>query len=175
MENNPSHHEEGACCGGICKCCKCFKHPIVRIIFKIVFILIIVALICLAFSRGFHHGRFGNEMKFGGCGMMNSQTVPAVTCAGAGMMGFEKGVWGEEKEGKDMAKLFGVITKVEGNKITVLDNGAKEQTFLSQPETTIMTSAGEVGLSALKAGQNVILMQGKGEDKQLKLELVQVL
>jgi hypothetical protein len=175
MENNPLHHghEEGACCGGICKCC---KHPVVRIIIKIVLILVILGLICMAFFKC-HHNRFDRDMKFGGYGMMTTQAIPAGTAVPAfGMMGFEKGgSWGEEKEGKGMTRLFGVITKIDGNKITILDNGAKEQTFLSQPATTIMTATGEVGLSALKAGQNVILLQEKGEDKKLELKLVQVL
>jgi hypothetical protein len=168
MENKT--HEEGGCCGGMAG--KCCKSRIAHLICKIVFVLVIVGLICLAFRC--HHNRFDRDMKFGGFGMMTTQAIPAdVTVPAFGMMGFEKGRWGEE--GKDMVKLFGVITKIEGNKITVLDNGAKEQAFLSQPETTIMTATGEVGLSTLKAGQNVILLQKKCEDKQLKLELVQVL
>jgi len=168
MENK-THEESGCCGGGAGKCC---KGRVAHLIFKIVFILVIVGLICMAFRC--HHNRFDRDMKFGGFGMMTTQAIPAdVTVPAFGMMGFEKGKWGEE--GKDMVKLFGVITKIEGNKITVLDNGAQEQTLLSQPETTIMTATGEVGLSALKAGQNVILLQKKCEDKQLKLELVQVL
>jgi len=171
-------HEEGGCCGGggAGKCC---KGRVVHLIFKIVFILVIVGLICMAFRC--HHNRFDRDFKFGGYGMMTTQAIPAdVAVPAFGMMGFEKGgFFGErcddEKEGKGMTRLFGVVTKIDGNKITVLDNGAKEQTFISQPETTIITATGEVGLSALKAGQNVILLQVKGEDKKLELKLVQVL
>lgn len=52
-------------------------------------------------------------------------------------------------------RVFGAITKIEANKITLADNGAKSQVVLSQASTVITSSFGYVPLKMVKVGQVV--------------------
>ncbi len=65
---------------------------------------------------------------------------------------------GLENYGTNAKEVFGSVTKVDGTKITVMDNGAKEQVVVSTSATVIYTSTGEAALSSLKAGQTVYVV-----------------
>jgi hypothetical protein len=188
MEDNHPHHEGEECCGGYNKgeCCggnrigKCCKSRTIRVIIKVAIILIIIAVVAGLIRRFDRHERFNRGMASGGYyGMMDVNTAPGgATQPGFGMMRFGRMGYSNEKSGEEKngaSRLFGVIKSINGNQITVTDNGAKDQTFASDADTTIVSSAGEIGLSALKAGQNVILTQTKGADGKAKLQFIQVL
>lgn len=79
-------------------------------------------------------------------------------------------------EDKEMTKLFGTITKIEGNKITILDNSAKEAVVISESTTTIINSTGEISLSKLQVGQNIAAYSKPGkDDKAGEVKLIQVM
>ncbi len=80
-----------------------------------------------------------------------------------------------EEETTDSARLFGAITKIEGNKITVMTNAAQEQIVLSQTDTVIaLPTDEEIGLAALKAGQNIIVTGTLNDDMTVNAEWITV-
>jgi|GEM_PF-1344893 len=185
MEAKKNHEEK--CCSDTGKdCCgsgKCCSHPVMHCIIKTIIILIILGLIGMA---GFSCGARLSKFKYGSYGMMNPVSFDNKTSTfGPGMMnnfggyGFAKHMnfWGDdEKEGKDgRTQLFGLVTKVEGNKITVTDNGGKEQVVLSQSSTTILNSIGEVGLQSIKVGQGLSVAGKTNTDKQIEAVLIRIM
>lgn len=131
------------CHGGFGRFHRC---GIFGMIFRVFFTLLILWLV---FSFVFHFAGF-NRSKYG---MMGNGSY------GSQMMG---GYFGDDDyfDGKG-SQLFGTITKVEGNQITILDNSAAEQVITSTAKTMIFSADTEIGLSALKAGQNIVIIQGK--------------
>jgi hypothetical protein len=73
-----------------------------------------------------------------------------------------------------MVRMFGAVTKVEGNLITIMNNGAAEQVVVSQADTIIMSSSTEVGLAALKAGQNIVVAGVMNKDNQLVAKIINI-
>ncbi len=74
-------------------------------------------------------------------------------------------VWkGEGTMASGTVRLVGSISKIDGNKITVLDNGAKAQVVMSQAITMIRAATGMISLTNLKVGENVIVMGVTAED-----------
>jgi hypothetical protein len=63
----------------------------------------------------------------------------------------------------DGSIVFGVIRKVSGNTATVADNGGGLQVVLSSATTVIVGDAGELPLSALRAGQFIRVIGAPGE------------
>lgn len=51
--------------------------------------------------------------------------------------------------------VFGAITKIEGPKITVVDNGGKEQVILSESATRIISGGYEIPLGDLESGEAI--------------------
>ena len=87
------------------------------------------------------------------------------------MLGFQKYQTGRGSQ----IRLFGTITKIEGNKLTVLDNAANEQIIVSGASTIIMTSSTEIGLSVLEPGQNIIIAGILNKDNAIDAQLISVL
>lgn len=54
-------------------------------------------------------------------------------------------------------RILGSVSKIDGNKITIVDNAAKNQVIMSQATTMIRSSAGVLSLLGLKVGQTVIV------------------
>ncbi len=71
-------------------------------------------------------------------------------------------------------RLFGSITKIEGNKITILNNAAEEQMVMSMQDTIIGLAGNEVGLGALKVGQNVVVVYQAGSEATLQAKTISV-
>lgn len=75
----------------------------------------------------------------------------------------------------DATNLFGVVTKVEKNLITLLDNSSNEQVVVSLSSTTIVAATGEVGLASIKEGQSLKIVGTMNADKQLEAQVIRVL
>jgi len=118
-------------------------------------------------ERGFERGGRG-DASFG---MMGRGGVGAVYGTRGGMMG---GVFGNDENGK-ATRLFGVISKVENDQITVTNNAGKPEVIFSLPTTIIVSANAEVGLSSLKAGQNIVVMGSTNKtNSQFEAHRIQV-
>jgi len=186
----PKKKETANCCdtkSGCCSsgCCgsKCCNHSAMHCIIKTIIIVIIIGLVIGAGHAAFR--KFGRSYGTGYYGMMSQiSTVDGKTAYGPGMMtnfgGCEFGkymkFWGDDENEKNKAtKLFGLVTKVEGNKITVLDNGGKEQVVLSLSSTTIFNSIGEIGIASIKEGQGLSVMGKENTDKQIEAVMIRIM
>ncbi len=101
--------------------------------------------------------------------------------AGQGMMQGNVGMgWSDDRgmmrsgQAVEWKRLFGSITKIEANKISILDNAATEETVQSQQDTIIIVAGNEAGLAALKPGQNVVIVYQVGQDKTLQAKTISV-
>lgn len=65
----------------------------------------------------------------------------------------------ELKNTTSTVQFFGSITRIEGGRITILNNGAQEQAILSQADTVISAQGKAVGISQIVVGQT---MSGAG-------------
>ena len=73
-----------------------------------------------------------------------------------------------------MASIFGSIVAVDGNRITLKDNGNDNQVVLSQADTMITSGGALVTLGGLRVGQNVLVM-GMKEGEQVKARTIKVM
>ena len=78
------------------------------------------------------------------------------------------------KEEVKPVMIYGEILKVEGNKITILNNGAAEQVVVSLPETQISLSEKVVGISSLKEGQEGIFGGFYNKENQLEAKMIEL-
>jgi len=81
---------------------------------------------------------------------------------------------GERNERHGVSRVFGAITKVESNQITIMNNAAKEEVVWSMATTVIMSSSTEVGLAALHAGQNIVVFGTLNKNNQLEAKLITI-
>lgn len=79
------------------------------------------------------------------------------------------------KKEDDSTNLFGVVSKVEKNLITIMDNSSNEQVVVSLSGTTIVSATGEVGLASIKEGQSLKVVGTMNADKQLEAQIIRVL
>lgn len=122
-------------------------------------------------------------------GMMGSDNVMYMRGMSGEMMPGERGMMGmkvmkmEHMRGMDMmanenasgtTSVFGSISKIEGNKFTVKDNGAVDHAVISESATTIMASTGETSLASLKVGQTVEVRGMMAEGGALTAKMVRV-
>jgi hypothetical protein len=106
-----------------------------------------------------------------------------------GMMPSEGGMTGmkvmkmERMRGMDMmmngnasgtVSVFGSISKIEGNRFMVKDNGAVERVVVSESATRIMTATGETSLANLKVGQTVEVHGMTAETGALTAKMVRI-
>ncbi len=137
-------------------------------------VLLVVLVLLLALIAGMHGGRreFAKKVDYGSGKMLNVRCetggagckaisigrggIPANLKPG-NMMYFNWNERGEEEQESRTSRIFGAITAIDGNKITVYDNGATDQPVLSLAETMIFSEGKEVGLKALSAGQDVVV------------------
>lgn len=107
-------------------------------------------------------------------GMMNVKAP----LGSVGMMGrLSKGddeSWGWGKEEQKMSRVFGAITKIEGNQITILDNAVKSEVIVSLSSTIITASSTEVSIASLKAGQNIAALGALNANNLFEARLIQV-
>ena len=125
-----------------------------------------------SFACGVRFGKFGHGMMG-----FNTPVAPGTQTAVLSNVELDKQMklFGDYED-KEMTKLFGTITKIEGNKITILDNSAKEAVVISESTTTIINSTGEISLSKLQVGQNIAAYSKPGKDyKAGEVKLIQVM
>ena len=141
---------------------------LVKIFLAVVIILFVLCLTMFVATRITRKGSVGS-----GC-LLGQQMIGNRAVVQQG--GFlEKGnEWGKRDDKASAVRLFGTISKVEGNKITIKDNGALEQVVLSQAGTVILSAEGEVGLSVLKTGVNIVSLGTYDKDNQLVAKVINV-
>ncbi len=121
-----------------------------------------------AFGRG---GAFLNGgQEAASCPMLNGVQGGGAT---AGCLA-HKGARGSDCFFKGADRIFGAITKIEGNKITVMDNANQERILITQATTTIMSVSQEVGLKDLKVGQNINFTGQLNKDNQYEAVWIKV-
>lgn len=144
-------------------------------------IVIGMILIGLIFSLGAAAGRFKAYYRgygyggYGGYGMMRGFGTPSSGYYGSYMMGpYMMGrYWGDPAGAINSQSLFGTVSKIEGNKVTVKDNSGREQTVLTTSGTVIYAANRPIGLSQLKAGWNVTV-EGAARNGQLEASVIWV-
>ncbi len=82
--------------------------------------------------------------------------------------------WGWGKDDQKMTRVFGAITKIEGNQITILNNAVKNEIVLSLSSTVITSSSSEIGIGALKAGQNIAALGALNANNMFEARIIQV-
>ena len=181
---------KNSCESGKCSCC---KRSWVRILIKIVVLLMVLSIVgSIGFAMGARMGagRRNISATFG-ARQMGGQQNTQVEYKAMGQVGnteqdgqgvtvsrLSNGVGfsgAPEMPGLKLNRLFGSITKIDGNKITVLDNGATNQTVVSSSSTIILMPTGEVTLSALKAGQNIECAGSMSKDGTFDAKSIQLI
>lgn len=150
---------------------KCSSRRVVRIALAFVLAVLIFGLgtIFGAWHSFGGHEKLGyraegiSMMSFGGGGMMAGRGA-----GGSVMMikGFGSGV-------QSFAGISGVISKIDGNSITITDNGNQEKVIVSNSDTRITLNGNQASLPSLKAGQN-ITAKGEMKDNQLQAAVISV-
>lgn len=153
------------------------KRRCVWIVVKIIVSLLVLAVV---FAAGMAIGKAGTFLKFGmmgnNDGQFGMQNLRYQMVNGdfgkPGVVVMKK--WREENKEDAPNKVFGAILKIEGVKITVLDNGGKERVVLSNSDTLIITQKGEISLSELKTGQDINAFGKLDKDGGLIAETISV-
>lgn len=147
----------------------------------IIFLLVLLFVFVVGYQLGKVKERisgylFGYPMMGGySQGVLNGAYAPMFQ-----MMGTRGEGWGMMRGwygGNESAQqVFGTISAVSGNQITVADNSGASQTILSTANTVIYsTSSGqEVGLANLKAGQNIRAIGTVGQDGKFSAQAIYV-
>jgi hypothetical protein len=166
-----------ACCkdgaSGDSGCCNHLKG------FSFLRFFVLIAAVTFVFVCGICVGIKMDYLKMGGgeCGMMGY--------SGAGGEFGHNNMMVKFFDGKNLGyasaavrtqdvRLFGAVTKVEGNMITITDNSAKEQVVLSQSNTIITATGTEVGLSAVKPGVNIVSVGAMNKDNQQLAKTIRI-
>lgn len=90
---------------------------------------------------------------------------------------FIKAECGRNEKARDvsnMVSFFGVISSVEGNKVSVSTNAASEQLVVSDVDTHIFVSSTEIGIGSLKVGQGGIFFGVKRADGTVLVSMVKL-
>jgi hypothetical protein len=70
-------------------------------------------------------------------------------------------------------QLVGLVTKIEGNKITISSSG-QTVVFNVAANAVITNAAGPISLSALKVGQNIIVIGSVDTNQQFNAQAINV-
>lgn len=143
--------------------------------FRLVKLLALLLFIAVIFGIGFVSGSWRGAKR------LNSGFYPMMGRVG-GMMGVGRGDnfsyptvmkngWNINRG--NATEIFGAVSKIEGTKITVLDNGNQEKVINSVSDTRIISVSGQASLSALKTGQNISAI-GKLDNNQLQASLLRI-
>jgi len=169
------HKHSGDCedckiCGQnkYCECGNCVGYRrggCWRWVFRVIFWILILTFV---FSAGMLAGavkvlRYENSPTGGPFGMMNL----------GGMLDYG---WNQLRSVSSDGGIgvFGTVTKVSGNEITLTDNGNKEKSVLSTSATTII-SAGEVStLGEIKEGQTIYTYGSLNDKNQIEATWISV-
>ncbi len=131
-------------------------------------------ILVVVFTLGVFRGAASTARYFGGFPGY-SVSGPIGMMGGYGYNGWTRGVsWmmGGYGRQENSQKVFGSITSIDGNKITISDNGGNQVVVLSTPNTTITLQNEEVALSALKVGQNIGVLGVLNASNQFEARLI---
>jgi len=179
-QNEIKDIKEGQCCG------HGGKH-IGHCIAKAAILLLVLTLVFAAgIGIGKHAGGregfgknkgFGYNGAFGGCGLSreNNDYGFGMMKSGnrEGRLGMMGRWFGNNNEKASSTEVVGSITKIDGNKITILNNGNAEQVVVSTADTQIMAKTGLAGLKDLKTGQSIDAV-GINKDNQIEAKLIRI-
>lgn len=145
--------EEGISCDHDNCCCRHSHHsPFKRLIKVTAFVVVILFSMLIGIAVGIKGDRFqtvaGNKiMKFSAQGVPgNMMYIKSQGVAPGEMMKFDS----------NTTRVAGTITEIDGNRITLTDNGNVSQTIYTTAGTIISSKDGEVPLSSLKAKQFIV-------------------
>lgn len=136
--------------------------------YKVLKVFLVIAVLMFVFSAGAACVVGGFRSR--GMGRGYDRNIMMMKVGNGGMMNG----WEEGKKVSSYKRMFGTITKIEGNLITVTDNAAEEQMVLSKQQTIIVVASKEVGLSALKVGENVVVIYSTDDAGQMEAETISV-
>lgn len=153
---------------GQCKVC-CRNSSVVHRVLK-VFLTAVVVFFIFVVGMGF-------GFKIGYFGMRSVQYVKTNPTALNMMKKYDRDDRKDFLKGNLVAqsRLFGTITQIEGNKITVTNNAAQETVVLSQVTTVIVLGETEVGVASLKVGMNLVSTGVFNKDNQLEAQIIKIL
>jgi hypothetical protein len=149
-------------CGLGCPCGMSTDHLAVKTFLALAFIGL-----ALAISITIVYKVIRRVNMVGGC-----FSTTMMQSGGRNFMYGEKGGLMMKKEAP--VREFGVISKIEGNQITIMNNAAQEQLVLSQADTVIVASSTEVGLSVLEVGQDIIVIGALDNDNVLTAKVIDI-
>jgi Cu/Ag efflux protein CusF len=135
------------------------SHWVVRLV--ILFLLFLLVFV-VGVKVGRHAGEFSGNRMFGVMKYESGVMMPSQP--GKPMPKMQMGYDKAQSQGKRVA---GTLSKVEGTKLTLVDNAGAQQTVYSDANTVIFASTGEVSLSSLKAGQFVVCMVQAKDGKNI--------
>lgn len=122
-------------------------------------VLVWLAIFVAIFALGLIAGTVRTARYYGLGGMMGWRSN-AIGDYGSGTRSLGRswmmGGYGDDAKGSQ--KVFGVITHIEGTKITILDNGGNTAVVLSASDTTILAGETEISLRGLVTGQDVSVL-----------------
>ncbi len=180
MENKGEKKIANHKCGTNCSCSwtkLSWGHLLLKIFLALVMIALALAIsitVCYKLGRDAR----GSNTRFGGmvCGQIGNQDRFGEEKGGGVIM--KGGTATIINAGKEIPpapeRIFGNISKIEANQITIMNNAAQEQIILSQANTVIISSSTEVGLSVLQVGQNIIVFGSPNNEKLLEAKLIQI-
>jgi hypothetical protein len=137
------------------------KHASWRGIFRgllVVFIMLVLFWTLLAVAGvmvAVKGGKYIAE-NFGSCGYRNG-TTETYNGYGPGMMGRYYNNNGSVNNVVKPVTIAGTVSKIDGNKITVVDNSNTEQVIESTADTIITKGNKETGINTIKVGQFVTM------------------
>lgn len=178
MEMKGDKKRNGHNCGLYCPCGKMsIGHFLVKL-FLAIAIIGLVTVIAMEVFYNLGKDRWSDHPCFK---MMTGQVMQGrfVSDKGAGVVMMGSGgsnmFYKATKEAPAMPeRVFGNITKIEANQITIKNNGAQEQVIISEADTAIISSSTEVGLAALKVGQDIIVIGSPDKDKKLVAKFIEI-
>mgnify|MGYP001585682432 FL=1 len=130
------------------------------------FLAFLILMVVISFIASFFGMRgLGMPWHMGGYGFTRSSDSGVLVPGG--MMGR----WSVDK---DSVRIFGVIKKIDGAVITVLDNGNTERAIVSTASTIIVDGDTELSVGDLKVGER-IGVTGRSDDNILTAKLIEVI
>lgn len=149
------------------------KHKWTKVLAWIAAILavILIILIGVAGAYTWNRGYFGDGSGYGMMGWDNEGhyfRMGRFGGKGTGMMG--SGYWNSQN-----SQVFGVIKSINGNKITITNNAGASEIVVTSANTAIINNNGsQIGLSALKTGQNIVVTGYLNQNSQLQAYTIEV-
>lgn len=173
METKGGKKTNGHICGLYCPCGRMSAGHMVVKIFLAIAMIGLGTVIAMEVFYSIGKGSMAKQPCYGEGGVQMMQRFEGEK-AGGMLIGRGTNVFYKQEMPPMPERVFGAVTKIEGNKITILNNAAEEQMILSMAETVIISSSTEVGLSALKVGENVVIFGAPNKDKIMEAKYINI-